>query len=206
MNLESTFRFLFVAIFVAALSISIYHRHKARQRGGQIARSEESALMIFFRVLIALPLYAAMLLYMINPNWMSWARFDVPAWLRWCALVLAATMLPLLLWLFRSIGRNISETVLTKSEQSLVTHGPYRWVRHPLYSAGAFGFFALGIVAANWFITGMMLLVIFMLPLLVEKEEAQLLAKFGQSYRAYMLRTGRFLPKLNFMRTRSATV
>ncbi len=196
MNHESIFRIIFIAIFVAALSISAYYRHKARQSGGQIARSEESALLIFFRVLIALPLYAAMLLYMINPNWMSWARFGGPAWLRWCAVVLAATMLPLLLWLFRSLGRNLSETVLTKSEQSLVTHGPYRWVRHPLYSAGAFGFFALGLVAANWFITGMMLLGILMLPLLVEKEEAQLLAKFGENYRAYMSRTGRFLPKL----------
>ncbi len=152
--------------------------------------------MIVLRALFALPLYGAMLLYMITPEWMSWARAELLAWLRWCGVILATAMLPLLLWLFRSIGRNISETVLTKSGQSLVTYGPYRWVRHPLYSVGAFGFFALGLVAANWFITGMMLLVIFMLPFLVEKEEAQLLAKFGASYREYMSRTGRFLPKL----------
>lgn len=196
MNHESIFRILFTAIFIAALSISIYYRRKARQSGEQIARSEESAAMIFFRVLIALPLYGGMLLYMINPAWMSWARVDLPAWLRWCAAVLAMSMLPLLLWLFRSIGRNISETVLTKTAQSLVTHGPYRWVRHPLYSVGAFGFFALGLVAANWFILAMMLLVMFMLPFLVEKEEAQLRAKFGASYHEYMSRTGRFLPKI----------
>ena len=196
MNPESTFRLIFIAIFAAALSISIYHRRKARQSGGQIARSKESAMMIFFRVLIALPLYGAMLLYMINPNWMSWSRLELPASLRWCGVALATTMLPMLLWLFRSIGRNISETVLTKSAQSLVTHGPYRWVRHPLYSVSAFGFFGLALVAANWFIAGMMLLVTLMLPLLVEKEEVQLLAKFGARYREYISRTGRFLPKM----------
>lgn len=206
MNPESTFRILFTIIFIAALSISIYSRRKARQSGGQIARGEESRLMIFFRLLIALPLYGAMLLYMINPAWMAWARFEPPAWLRWLSVALGLAMLPLLFWLFRSVGRNISETVLTKTDQRLVTHGPYRWVRHPLYSAGAFGFFALGLVAANWFIAGMMLLVIFMLPVLVEKEEAQLLAKFGENYRAYMSRTGRFLPRLRFTSARSATV
>lgn len=196
MSHESIFRILFTAIFIAALSISIYYRRKARQSGEQIARSAESAAMIFFRVLIALPLYGGMLVYMINPAWMSWARVELPAGLRWYAAVLAMSMLPLLLWLFRSIGRNISETVLTKTEQNLVTHGPYRWVRHPLYSVGACTLFALGLVAANWFIVGMMVLVMFMLPFLVEKEEARLCEKFGARYREYMSRTGRFLPRM----------
>lgn len=196
MNPESIFRLLFIAIFVAALSISIYYRRKARRSGEQIARSEESKLMMLLRALVALPLYGAMLLYMINPAWMSWARIEVPAWLRWCGVIAAAAMLPLLLWLFRSIGRNLSETVLTKDAQSLVTRGPYRWVRHPLYSVSVFGFLGLGLVAANGFIAGMVLVVIFALPFLVEKEETQLLAKFGESYRAYMSRTGRFLPRM----------
>ncbi len=196
MNHESIFRILFLTLFVAAFAISIYHRHKARQSGGQIARGDESALMIFFRALIALPLYGAMLLYIINPEWMSWASLALPSWLRWLSVALGLTMLPLLFWLFHSMGRNISETVLTKTEQNLVTHGPYRWVRHPLYSVASLAFFALGIVAANGFIIGMTMLVMLMLPSLVEKEEAQLLAKFGESYREYMSRSGRFLPKL----------
>ncbi len=206
MNYESTFRIIFIAIFVAAIAISIYHRHQARRSGEQIARSEESKRMILLRVLFALPLYGAILLYMINPEWMAWARLELPAWLRWCGVALAAIMLPLILWLFRSLGRNVSETVLTKSEQSLTTHGPYRWIRHPLYSFASFEFFALGLLAANGFILAMMLLVILALPLLVEKEEAQLSAKFGERYREYMSRTGRFLPKMRFTHARSATV
>jgi hypothetical protein len=40
-------------------------------------------------------------------------------------------------WVFSSIGRNVTETVLTKADHTLVTTGPYRWLRHPLYATAA---------------------------------------------------------------------
>jgi hypothetical protein len=51
-----------------------------------------------------------------------------------------------------NLGRNVSETVLTKESHELVTSGPYRWIRHPLYTTGIALFVALGLIAANWFI------------------------------------------------------
>jgi protein-S-isoprenylcysteine O-methyltransferase Ste14 len=44
--------------------------------------------------------------------------------------------LPAALWVFSALGRNVSETVLTKGDHELVTAGPYRWIRHPLYTTG----------------------------------------------------------------------
>jgi protein-S-isoprenylcysteine O-methyltransferase Ste14 len=55
-------------------------------------------------------------------------------------------------WLFSSIGSSITQTVATKKDHELITHGPYGWVRHPLYSVGTLMFMALALVAANWFI------------------------------------------------------
>lgn len=54
-----------------------------------------------------------------------------------------------MLWVFTSIGSNISETVLTKANHQLVMHGPYRWVRHPLYAVALLALLALGLMAAN---------------------------------------------------------
>jgi protein-S-isoprenylcysteine O-methyltransferase Ste14 len=106
-------------------------------------------------------------------------------------------MLPLLVWLFRSLGRNISETVLTKADHRLVTHGPYRWVRHPLYSVATVAFLALGLIAANAFIIALGLVIFGGLALfVVPREEAELAAKFGPDYEAYRGRTGGLFPRL----------
>lgn len=41
-----------------------------------------------------------------------------------------------LVWARESLGRNWSQTVSAKQEHELVTSGPYRYVRHPMYTGG----------------------------------------------------------------------
>lgn len=201
MNHETIFRLIFIAVFALSFSISAYHRHRARKQSGKIPRQAEGKLFVALRLLLALPLYLAMFAYMINPKWMAWSALVLPTWLRWLGAGLGLAMVPLLYWLFRSLGKNVSETVLTKESHELVTHGPYRWIRHPLYTVASLGIFALSLVAANWFMLLMILLIMMMLPALAAKEEAQLIEKFGNAYREYMQRTGRFLPRLNVAQT-----
>ena len=86
--------------------------------------------MVVLRVLFAAPLYLSILAYMIDPNWMAWSAIGVPAWLRWLAAFVGVAMVPIIYWVVSTIGKNISETFLTKDHHSLVTHGPYRWVRY----------------------------------------------------------------------------
>src|SRR5574341_687978 len=201
MNQESISRIIFITIFVLSFSISVYFRHRARQQSGKIPRQAEGKLFIALRLLFALPLYLAMLAYMINPPWMAWSALPLPAGWRWLGAGLGFAMIPLIYWLFRSLGKNVSETVLTKERHELVTHGPYRWIRHPLYTVASIAIFALGLLAANWFMLLMILLIMLMLPALAAKEEAQLIEKFGNAYREYMQHTGRFLPRLGVAQT-----
>jgi protein-S-isoprenylcysteine O-methyltransferase Ste14 len=106
-------------------------------------------------------------------------------------------MVPVVYWVLTSLGRNISETYLTKGEHVLVSHGPYRWVRHPLYSAATLAFLGLGLLAANAVMLVMALVMIVAIALLViPREEAELTGKFGPAYVEYMGRTGRLLPRL----------
>lgn len=100
--------------------------------------------------------------------------------------------------MLRTIGNNISETFLTKDNHALVTHGPYRWVRHPLYTVATVIFVALSLVAANWFMLAMAVLLIFVIAFFViPREEKQLALKFGDVYRLYQQRTGRLFPRLS---------
>lgn len=195
MTSEMIFRLLTVALLVTAFAISIYFRHRADRQGGQLNKAEGQRLLIPLRLLGLvglLPLFG----YVINPDWVAWARLDLPLWTRWVAALVAISMLPVLYAVLATIGNNISPTEATRVNHQLITSGPYRWVRHPLYTFGAIFFLALSALTTLWW------LVLFLLPALLALiwrarfEEENLVARFGDEYRAYMQQTGRFLPKL----------
>jgi protein-S-isoprenylcysteine O-methyltransferase Ste14 len=85
--------------------------------------------------------------------------------------------------------------VITHDDHELVTTGPYRWIRNPLYTAGALLLFGLGLVSASWVLGGVAVLTIVAMRWRLTTEEAQLESRFGQKYRDYVARTGRFLPR-----------
>jgi len=99
-------------------------------------------------------------------------------------------------WTFRNLGTNITDTVVTRKEHSMVTTGPYRWVRHPFYVSFAQGMLANSLATANWFIFVVGTAAFLLLVLRTKKEEENLIARFGDDYRQYMKTTGRFWPRL----------
>lgn len=193
---ESFFRGMFAIILVAAFGMSGFFRRRARQSGA-IPRSREGGRSVFLRLLIALPFYLGMAAYVINPRWMDWSALSLSVTFRWVGVVVGLASLPLLYWVLSSLGRNISETFLTKADHQLVTHGPYRWVRHPLYTVATIAFLALGLVAGNAFILVMAAVVFAALALfVVPREEAELTVKFGEAYAGYKQRTGALVPRM----------
>lgn len=199
METESIYRWIAVVSLLAAMSISISFRHKANRAGDQsgdrIDEHQEGPWILAMRRIFGLALWLSALAYLINPAWMAWAQLALPAWARWLGAVLMVACVPLLYWMFRSLGKNITPTVAIRNEHTLVTYGPYRWVRHPLYTFGFLAFVGLSLLSANWFIAAALL---FGLPVILARtriEEQQLIDRFGDDYRAYMQRTGRYFPR-----------
>ena len=151
--------------------------------------------MTIIRV-VGLILWLSPLVYLINPAWMAWAKIGLPEWVRWLGVLLGVFCTFGVYWLFSSIGSGITPTSATRKQHQLVTSGPYRWVRHPLYTVGSSLFIAFGMMADNWFIAALGLLAFIAMAARTPKEEANLIEKFGDEYRDYMKQTGRFLPKL----------
>ena len=102
----------------------------------------------------------------------------------------------MLIWVFLSLGKNITDTVVTRRDHTLVTTGPYRWVRHPFYLATGAAVVANSLVTANWFLALTSGLAFGLIVLRTRIEEEKLIERFGDDYRSYMNRTGRFLPRL----------
>ncbi len=132
---------------------------------------------------------------MINPRWMAWSALPLPDWLRWTGVLVFAAGLLLLSSTLRALGPNLTDTVVTRQEHTLVTGGPYRWVRHPFYDVMALLVLAIGLLAANWFIMLAGAVVFVLLAVRSRTEEEHLLKRFGEPYEEYRKNTGRFFPK-----------
>jgi protein-S-isoprenylcysteine O-methyltransferase Ste14 len=91
----------------------------------------------------------------------------------------------------------VSETVLTKPDHELVQRGPYRWVRHPLYTLGVVLILAQALMLASWVLLLMSALALAAFrALVVPIEERHLESSFGDAYRQYRAQTGAMLPRL----------
>jgi protein-S-isoprenylcysteine O-methyltransferase Ste14 len=193
---DETFRLILIAGAIIVFPVAIYHRLKAHSVNEKLDRWKEGPLILFTLRPIGIAVMAGLFTYMVNPARMAWSSMPLPVWLRWLGVGIAALGGMLFVWTFRNLGRNLTDTVVTRREHTLVTTGPYRWVRHPFYVAAALAMVGNALAAANWFLLGGGVLVFELMAIRTRIEEAELVARFGDAYRAYMDRTPRFLPRL----------
>ena len=101
----------------------------------------------------------------------------------------------LFVWTLRTLGQNLTDTVVTRKQHTLVTTGPYRFVRHPMYLAYVLGDLGYNLQESN---AGTLLLVVagwISLGYRMRAEE-DVLARHPDGS-AYLTRVGyRFIPGL----------
>jgi protein-S-isoprenylcysteine O-methyltransferase Ste14 len=200
MSSEDPFRIALLMILVLTMVVVAYHRLQAARSKERISRRDEGLLLAISLRVAGLCLWVATCAYLADPKWMEWAGLPFSDWLRWLGAGFGVLGCALMYWTLTNLGRNLTDTVVTRADATLVTTGPYRWVRHPFYVALALLTPAATLLAANWFIGLSGLVVLAMLVARTPKEEQKLIEKFGDEYRAYMATTGRFLPRMRSKR------
>jgi protein-S-isoprenylcysteine O-methyltransferase Ste14 len=190
------FRPIVLAGFVSLLVIAGYRRIQSQSTGERLDRLQEGVFILVGLRLAGLILWSAVIAFMIDPAYMAWASMPLPIWLRWAGVAVCVTTLALLAWTLRDLGRNLTDTVVTRRAATLVTHGAYRWVRHPFYACMALIILGNALMAANWFMLAAGAVVLSLIVVRTKTEEEKLVARFGDAYRSYMERTGRFVPRL----------
>lgn len=194
MEADAVFRPYVIAIFVAVMMIAIPFRIKSQSTGQKLDRMQEGLFIMVALRLAGAALWFGAIAFMINPASMAWSSLPFPMWIRWAGVAVGLVTPLLLAWTLKTLGPNLTDTVVTRQTHTLVTRGPYRWVRHPFYDCMALFVLSLGLAAANWFVLGAGVVVFALLAVRTRIEEEKLLARFGDPYRAYLARTGRFLP------------
>lgn len=192
---DDLFRVILLVLTAAFMPIGFYHRLRAHT-GEKLDRWQEGLLILFGLRLTGLVVFVAGVTWMIDPDLMRWSALPLPPWLRWVGVVLFACGGTLFVWSMHNLGPNLTDTVVTRIKHTLVTTGPYNYIRHPFYTSAIIGFIGVSLAMANWFIllagaVGMSFLIA-RIPI----EEQKLIARFGDDYRAYTATHGRFFPRI----------
>jgi protein-S-isoprenylcysteine O-methyltransferase Ste14 len=189
------FRTVLLGGTLVIFPLMLYHRLKSRTSERLDRRQEGTFILLTLRP-IGLATIGGIAVYLSNPAAMRWASLPLPPWLRWCGAAIGLVGGILVVWTVRTLGPNLTDTVVTRRHHTLVLAGPYRWVRHPFYGSIALLLLAYALSAANWFVFAGGLAVFSLLVMRTAAEEERLVARFGDAYRTYMQQTGRFLPRV----------
>lgn len=191
---------VFTFEFIALIGLRLYwHWRAGTRRDAETIRAgiAREASFKWIRIGLGIPGAAMLLLYLVAPTTLGVFELSFSDNLRWIGAVLFAIALLLLFWVHRSLNRNFNTVLVLRPDHELVMTGPYRWVRHPMYSAFVVLFSGMFLLSANLLFGVLCSIILFFLLIQrTPREEAQLRERFGAVYDAYHARTGALLPKL----------
>jgi protein-S-isoprenylcysteine O-methyltransferase Ste14 len=190
-------------LYVAFTIIRRRSSRRTREATTELDYTESKRGIDYLRLLIGYEVltYA---LYVVDVNVdpaRMFFQLPFPWWLRWTGVALFAAADALFFQVHRHLGANFYANLKLRRGHELVTTGPYRLVRHPMYLGLYLNHVGVFLLTANWLI-GVTWLVAFTAIMIyrLPREEAMMLGRFGRDYEAWRERTGRFLPALAALR------
>lgn len=115
--------------------------------------------------------------------------------LRWLGAGVTAACLAATVYCWRWMGRNWRVGVTPDEKTELITGGPFRLARHPIYSLSMLMMTCTVVAVPIWPMLVAAVLHVVLMNLKARNEERWMVQAHGQSYLDYCARTGRFLPK-----------
>lgn len=94
------------------------------------------------------------------------------------------------------LGRFFSEKVTIKPDHELITTGPYRYIRHPIYLGEILYFISIPVIFGSLIGLAIMLIIVPILIYRIGREEQVLSTEFGEEYEKYVSRTWKLIPFL----------
>jgi protein-S-isoprenylcysteine O-methyltransferase Ste14 len=176
-------------VFILYWLVSALKRKKTKQR--------ESILQ---RLVYILPVVIAFyLLYNPRTDFGLLATYFVPHTLeaQWAGVTIMALGVAIAIWARVHLGTNWSGVVTLKEGHELIRTGPYRNIRHPIYTGILVAF--LGNAIVNGQVRGLIALAVMWASFYVKarREEAFLRQEFGPKFDEHTRHTGMFLPKIS---------
>ncbi len=204
---ELFFHFAVLPLFIVFMGVRGYYGRKARSPGPKQTRKErwadqvkyESKWLVVLRIVLVYAMVGFIVIW-------SLFRFLIPPitqfifvnqfWIQWIGVGICITMILGITWVGIHLDRQVSGTLEIKKEHTLVTSGPYKYIRHPMYLVYFIFNLGLFLICLNIILLVIILLGLILTVSRIRIEEEMLIEQFGDEYREYMNHTGRLFPRL----------
>lgn len=152
---------------------------------------------LLLAVLVSIEI-VVLFLYIVRLPILLHCMLAIPSMFRIAGLIVGLVGVSIIGWASYTLDGEFSATIELKESHRLITNGPYRYVRHPIYAGFILLHIGVTVALANWFIValyngGLAILFIERIP----REERVLHSYFGSAWEQYAHSRGRFFPKLH---------
>jgi len=127
-------------------------------------------------------------------GWLDGVVFDDRAAAFVVGALLVAGGLGFAIWARGYLGRNWSSIVTVKQDHELVRSGPYRFVRHPIYTGILLGFVGSALARDEWRGAVAIAIAAFALWRKLQIEERWMIERFGDAYLRYRREVPALIP------------
>lgn len=191
---EITYKIIFV-IYVILLALLRLPQHlKYRKKKTplfKVSKSEYVTFTLAFLGMLIIPL-----IHLVT-GLLDGFKMGLPDWARLLGPVLGAFGLILLWWVHWILGHHWAPIPEIEKDHKLLMDGPYKYMRHPMYTAFYMLIIGAWLALSNWMVGVMSVFSWYIFcKVRIMHEEKVLIKEFGDEYREYMKRVGSLLPKV----------
>ncbi|MFX0197139.1 MAG: NnrU family protein [Candidatus Hodarchaeota archaeon] len=203
MDIDLFFRISFLVLWIMLGLVRGYYARKTKTHDNHIGIKEklkteleqEGKWLMVVTAIFTVIGVIGLILFLLAPSRWTWTRLPLGTWVRWLGITITIISIFFLIWVHRHLDRQWSLALEIQTDHKLITTGPYKWIRHPMY-LGIF-VYTIGLILIS---SDLLILLFFGFTIWVNyrripKEEQMMINEFGDEYREYMKYTGRFLPR-----------
>ena len=172
--------------------LMLLHKGKAKYPSPDFSSFTEAFLVVGPTITLWLLLFIGPLTFFVTKKDILGLHF-FPSSMEWASRILGIVLMSIAL-ILEAFGRIARGTYLSKNEAELVTKYSYAIIRHPQYVMYILCFIGFPLASLNPFLFALMIGIKGYYSLAIREEE-ELMKVFGDTYKQYIERVGRFIPK-----------
>ena len=189
---EIIFKIVFLIFIILMIFIRMPHSTKYKKIEKYLSEKEKREKLLV--ALNGISMMFVPLIYVFT-GWLDFFKMNLPDWIRIIGIVIIFLGLIFFWWIHKTLGENWSPVLEIRKGHKLITKGPYKYVRHPMYTL--FYVFAIGLLllVSNWFVGLFALSSWHLLYVIrISSEEKMMLEQFGIEWGNYCRQTRKLIP------------
>ena len=189
---ELIWKIIFMIIWIGNGLVRMPHGRNYKKT--EKIKSQKSSREKFLVFLVGIGAMLVPMIYVFTP-WLNYFNMGLPDWARWTGIIGYGFGLILFWRVHITLGKNWSPVLEIRKNHKLIIQGPYKYIRHPMYTQMWIGVVCYWLISSNW-IVGIVVFLTWSILYFIRlpEEEKMMIEEFGQEYNNYMRKTKKIIP------------